>query len=82
MNQIKLCTTCNAGCDEYCECPCHPYKGGRRAEIIQLISVLTKVESWLDGVRNERDRTRFEQRWNDLQDEAAELRVLILRVLA
>ena len=45
-------------------------------------NVLTKIEQWLDGVRNEQDRTRFEQRWNTLQDEAAELRVLILRALA
>ena len=46
-----------------------------------LRSILPAVEAWLDGVRNERDRTRFEQRWNTLQDEAAELRVLVLRAL-
>ena len=46
-----------------------------------VVNVLTKVESWLDGVRNEQDRTRFEQRWNTLQDEAAELRVLILQAV-
>ena len=26
MHQVNLCTMCSAGCDEYCECPCHPYK--------------------------------------------------------
>ena len=52
------------------------------AQLVSLIQGLTKVEAWLDGVRNETDRTRFEQRWNTLQDEAAELRVLILRALA
>ena len=48
---------------------------------VYLREVLTTVEAWLDGVRNEPDRTRFEQRWNTLQDEAAELRVLVLRAL-
>ena len=46
------------------------------------VEILKKLAIWLDGVRNETDRTRFEQRWNTLQDEAAELRVLILRALA
>ena len=51
-------------------------------EYHRLAKTLKIIEAWLDGVRNERDRTRFEQRWNTLQDEAAELRVLILRALA
>ena len=50
--------------------------------VVCLISTLTKIEAWLNGVRNERDRTRFEQRWNTLQDEAAELRVMIHEVLS
>ena len=54
------------------------YREGAKAQR----NVLGQVEAWLDGVRNEQDRTRFEQRWNTLQDEAAELRVLILRALA
>ena len=49
---------------------------------VYLREVLTTVEAWLDGVRNETDRTRFEQRWNTLQDEAAELRVMIHEVLS
>ena len=51
-------------------------------EYNHLVKVCKTVEAWLDGVRNEPDRTRFEQRWNTLQDEAAELRVLIQRILA
>ena len=61
------------------------YDAGHNPKIVHqylaLHDVLTKIETWLDGVRNEPDRTRFEQRWNDLQDEAAELRVLILRAV-
>ena len=47
----------------------------------QVVEALRAIAAWLDGVRNERDRARFEQRWNDLQDEAAELRVSALDAL-
>ena len=50
-------------------------------EYHRLVKVVKTIEAWLNGVRNERDRTRFEQRWNTLQDEAAELRVMIHEVL-
>lgn len=35
--------------------------------------MLAQCESFLDGLRRERDRTRFERRWNDIQDDAATL---------
>jgi len=48
----------------------------------RLEKALREIESWLDGVRNETDRNRFERRWNDLQDEAAWWRVQALSALA
>lgn len=51
-------------------------------EYNRLAKTLRTLEAWLDSVRNEQDRTRFEQRWNTLQDEAAELRVMIHEVLS
>jgi len=45
-------------------------------------SVLIECERWLDGVRQERDRDRFEKRWNDLQDDAAWLAHIARKVLA
>lgn len=38
-----------------------------------VVARLRECERWLDGVRQERRRERFEREWNTLQDEAAAL---------
>jgi hypothetical protein len=49
---------------------------------IDLRSALAECERWLDGVRQCRDRDRFEKRWNTLQDEAAWLAHIARKALA
>lgn len=39
--------------------------------VTDKLAVLREIEQWLDGIRTETDRARFERRWNTLQDEAA-----------
>jgi hypothetical protein len=53
-----------------------------KAEPSDVRSALIECERWLDGVRQSRDRDRFEKRWNTLQDEAAWLAHIARKVLA